>query len=284
MEETGTGGGSSWMDPALMREISADVLPTMDDLAAEIADAIAEGLPGAVDDPGMVAEIRSASRAALEYFVAMVEDHEDVGSIRVPPETERWARHFAQRGVELADFLHAVRIGHAHFWGHWLTALRAHFTDPDALADAIEQVSRQQFAYADAMATQMAALHADEREKWVRSAASIRADTVQRILARSGVDIDDAGTRLGYDLRRDHVGFVVWASEDADISTGELIEAGQAIATSLTAGRPLLVELNAYLLAGWVGGSPPPDVDAVSSEVVSTAAASQVLLRGRNAG
>lgn len=267
-----------WLDPALVKEISADLGPSIDELATEIADAIAEALPRAVDDPGTVAEIRTASRAALDYFVAAVEEGADLRSIRVPSDTERWVRHFARMGVELADFLHAVRIGHALFWGRWLTALRAHFHEPDALADAIEQVSRQQFAYADAMATAMAAVHADEREQWVRSAASIRADVTQRILDKLPIEIDDASARLGYDLRREHVGFVLWADEEADVAAGDLSGAAQTITAGVGTGRPLLIERNAYVIAGWIGGNPAPPLEDVSSSVVSEAARNRFLL------
>jgi DNA-binding PucR family transcriptional regulator len=267
-----------WLDPAIVKEISADLAPEIDELSAEIADAIRAALPQAVDDPGTVAEIRSASRAALDYFVTVVEEGADLRSIRVPSETERWVRHFARQGVELADFLHAVRIGHALFWGRWLTALRAHFHEPDALADAIEQVSRQQFTYADAMATEMAAVHADEREQWVRSAASIRVDTMQRILDEVPIDIDEASARLGYDLRRDHIGFVLWAEEDADVAAGDLSGAAQAIAASVGEGRALLVERNTYVVAGWLGGNPAPALEDVSSTVVSEAARNRYYL------
>jgi DNA-binding PucR family transcriptional regulator len=267
-----------WLDPALVKEISAELAPSIDELATEIADAIAEALPRAVDDPGTVAEIRTASRAALDYFVAAVEEGADLRSIRVPSDTERWVRHFARMGVELADFLHAVRIGHALFWGRWLTALRAHFHEPDALADAIEQVSRQQFAYADAMATAMAAVHADEREQWVRSAASIRADVTQRILDKLPIEIDDASARLGYDLRREHVGFVLWADEEADVAAGDLSGAAQTITAAVGTGRPLLIERNAYVIAGWIGGNPAPPLEDVSTSVVSGAARNRFFL------
>src|SRR5438067_1580698 len=144
------------MEAALLQQVTADLAPVVEALAAEIAEAMEHELPRAVDDPGMVAEVRDASRASLDYFIALIQDGADVRTLRMPPETERWVRDFARRGVGLGDQLRAVRLGHALFWRRWLGVLRQRFHDPDELADAIDLCSQQQFAYADAMATEIA--------------------------------------------------------------------------------------------------------------------------------
>jgi DNA-binding PucR family transcriptional regulator len=259
-------------DTALLREMTVDLEPVVDELAAEIAEAMQRELPQALDDPGTVAEVRAASRSSLDYFIALVQDGADVGTVRLPPETERWVRHFARRGVELGDLFRAVRLGHAMFWRRWLVELRLRYQEPDALAEAIDLGSQQQFAYADAMATAMAAAHAEEREQWVRSAAAIRADVVRTILDQAAIDTDAASTRLGYALRREHAGIVLWADEDGgEIAAGEMEQAARAVSAAVGEGRPLLVPLNGFLLAGWVGGATARALDDLSSTTVSEA-------------
>src|SRR6478672_3930084 len=55
-----------------------------------------------------------------------------------------------------------------------------------------------------------------ERERWVRGAEALRRETIGAILAEQAVDTDAAGRVLGYDLRRHHIGLVLWAVPTPD--------------------------------------------------------------------
>ena len=58
--------------------------------------------------------------------------------------------------------------------------------------------------------------YAEERERWVRSAAALRAQVVDSLLSGESVDVEASSRRLGYELARDHQAFVVWSDEWAD--------------------------------------------------------------------
>jgi sugar diacid utilization regulator len=67
--------------------------------------------------------------------------------------------------------------------------------------------------------------------------------------------VDLASTRLGYELRREHVGFVVSGEADpASHRLGELRHLAMAIARAADNAKPLMVPVGSLALAGWVGG------------------------------
>jgi DNA-binding PucR family transcriptional regulator len=82
-----------------------------------------------------------------------------------------------------------------------------------------------------------------ERDKWVRSADAVRRSTVEALLSGGPVDIDAASSRLRYELRREHVAFVVWA----DAADAVL----ESAATAAGGAGALVIPLGAGVVAGW---------------------------------
>lgn len=256
----------------LVAETTADLRPVLHEIANEIADAIARELPelGLGDDPGTLAEARASALATFSYFTSIIEDQADPRDIRLPPETARLVRDFAHLGADGDGLQRTVRIGQGVFWAWWLAALRRRCKDLVQLANAIELGSHQQLLYCDAFASAVSVAHAQERAQWVRSAAAVRADTVRAILGDAAIDVDAASARLGYDLRREHTGLLVWSdADDGEIASAGMARAATALAAAVGAARPLLVPLNALVLAAWVGGTAARQVDELSSTAVS---------------
>jgi PucR C-terminal helix-turn-helix domain/GGDEF-like domain len=105
--------------------------------------------------------------------------------------------------------------------------------------------------------------YGEERDRWVRSAAAVRAETVDELLSGGAVDSLAAGQRLGYDLERDHWAFVLWnvdsaADQSNDGTLAMLERGGLELAASMKASKPLLLPRGRELIAGWIGsrGSP----------------------------
>jgi len=76
-----------------------------------------------------------------------------------------------------------------------------------------------------------------------RSAAAVRAQVVESLLAGEPVDVDASSRRLGYELAREHQAFVVWSDESADggeQALAMLERAALEVVRMLDAGGPLL--------------------------------------------
>ena len=89
--------------------------------------------------------------------------------------------------------------------GQWSQALQERVEDSGELAAGQDQSSAFMFAYVDKISDVLVEEFGTERERMMRSAAQLRAETVRAILAGEPVDEEVASRRLGYDLRRHHV-------------------------------------------------------------------------------
>jgi DNA-binding PucR family transcriptional regulator len=158
--------------------------------------------------------------------------------------------------LPLDSLLRAYHIGHATFFRRWAEQAHADIADPGELVEAIELGANWTFEYIETLSDGLVRRYGEERERWVRSAAALRAQVVEALLAGEPVAVDDASRQLRYALDRDHQAFVVWSdawAERGEQALAMLERAALAIAGSLGAGTPLLVPFARLCLAGWVG-------------------------------
>ncbi|HEX8752886.1 MAG TPA: helix-turn-helix domain-containing protein [Solirubrobacterales bacterium] len=248
---------------AEVEEIVETLSAELDDVAARLADAIHEHLDE-LDDDMRVWTLQS-TRANLGVMVSLMREGADPRSAQAPPEAVGYAKEYVIRGLDFTLLQRAYRTAQGDFAGLILERLRGTTDDPDHLADAMVFFNAWIFAWIEAIDRQLTDIYMDEREQRVRGAAAMRAAEVRAILAGGPVDAAAASRRLGYELERFHVGYVVWseAAEDspgaAGAMFGEMERVAAAVAESLGARRALTVPEGRHL-ACWVGRSEPPEL------------------------
>jgi len=237
----------------LMRRYTADPawLPSV---ARDITDAIHAQLP-ALDADELRAATYASSESVLRLLDYMVRNEVAPREAEPPPGAGDYAREFVRRGVPLDALLRAYHIGHATFFRRWAETVHA---DPEAdgvQAYAIEQGADWTFAFVEALSSGLVRRYADERERWVRSAAAVRSQTVEALLSGDVTDLPAVSARLRYDLGREQLAFVVW-HEQPETARGEelagLERAGLELAAGISEGAPLLVPRGGSVIAGWV--------------------------------
>jgi len=167
-----------------------------------------------------------------------------------------YAREFVRRGLPLDSLLRAYHIGQAVFFARWSEKAHADIPDQGDVAVAIELGAKWTFDYVEALSGGLVRRYAEERERWVRSAAALRAQVVDSLLSGEPVDSDASSRRLGYELAREHQAFVVWSDESTDggeQALAMLERAALEIARTLDATGPLLVLRARLCLGAWVG-------------------------------
>ena len=222
------------------------------DWLRDVSSAITEAIHAELGvDPDLRSTTQATAESVVRLFAEMVEREERPEEVNPPSETAEYVREFVMRGVPLDTLVRAYHVGHAAFFERWAAAVRARIDDPARLATVIEEGAVWTFRYLQALTRDLIERYADERERWVRSAASLRTETVRALLAGADIEVASASGRLRYELEREHLAFVVWADEP-DHDLGGLERQASELASRLGASRPLLVPLGAQLIGGWI--------------------------------
>ena len=231
-------------------------------VSREITDAIHAELP----DVDAVSELREGTYASTDSVLRLLVDLAQSGLSPTeavpPPAAIDYAREFVRRGLPVDSLLRAYHIGQATFFRRWCERARADVNDPFQLVEAVELGARWTFDYVEALSHGLVERYGEERERWVRSAAALRAQIVDALLEGEFVELDSASRRLAYQLDRRHLAFVLWVEgfEIHDEALAMLERAAVELAASLGGGVPLLVPRARLCLAGWIGwrdhGSP----------------------------
>jgi DNA-binding PucR family transcriptional regulator len=119
--------------------------------------------------------------------------------------------------------------------------------------------ARWTFDYIQTLNRELVTHYTEENDRWVRSAAAVRAERVQALLTGEHVDHVLAAQRLRYELDRHHVAYVLWI-EDGEAGRDEyalLENAATQLASDAGLGPPLVVALGGQLVSAWVGGRSP---------------------------
>jgi len=252
------------MPPHASREEIAEIVETLsaelDQVSAALADEIHEHLDELDDD--MRTWTLQSTRANLGVMVTLMREGADPRSVTAPPEAIGYAKEYVVRGLDFTLLQRAYRTAQGVFAGMILERLRRATDDPDHLADAMGYFNAWIFAWIEAIERQLTTVYMGEREQWVRGAAAMRAAEVRAILAGAPVDVAAVSKRLGYELDRFHVGYVVWneggedSPGDAGALFGEMEQVAAAVAESLGARSALTVAQGRHL-ACWAGRREP---------------------------
>jgi PucR C-terminal helix-turn-helix domain/GGDEF-like domain len=232
----------------------------LDDVAAALVDTIHEHLDELDDD--MRTWTLQSTRANLGVMVTLLREGADPRAVVAPPEALGYAKEYVVRGLDFVLLQRAYRTAQGVYSGMILRRLRQVTDDPDRLADAMGFCNAWIFAWIEAIERQLTDVYMAEREQWVRGAAAMRAAEVRAILAGAGVDVTAVSRRLGYQLDRFHVGYVVWnegaidSPGEGQALFGEMEQVAAAVAESLGARAPLTVAQGRHL-ACWAGRREP---------------------------
>jgi hypothetical protein len=241
-------------------------------VANDITDAIHAEL-SALDEEELRTATYEGSESVLRLLLYMVRNEVHPREAVPPPAAVEYTRDFVRHGVPLDSLLRAYHIGQATFFRRWTDAVYAEQRDDHQQARAIELGAVWTFEFVDALSAALVRLYGKERERWVRSAAAVRSQTVDAVLNEEITDVQAVSARLGYDLERDHMAFVVWhdgAEEYGNETIATLERAGLELAAAISNLRPLLVPRARFLIAGWVGPSEKGDRDRPARLMLDT--------------
>jgi DNA-binding PucR family transcriptional regulator len=225
-------------------------------VSQDITDAIHAELADVDADPELRASTYASTDSVLRLIVDLTRTGRPPSAAVPPPAAVDYAREFVRRGLPLDSLLRAYHIGQATFFRRWSAQARETITDPHALTDAVELGANWTFAYIEKLSDGLVRRYGEERERWVRSAAAVRAQVIDAVLAGEAIDLERASRRLGYELGRNHLAFAIWSDgphDRGDVALAMIERAALELTSSLGVAAPLLVPRARLCLAGWIG-------------------------------
>lgn len=253
---------ASAADTAQLRGFFARIGPNqawLSDVSRQITDAIHAELPQLDADPEMRANTLASTENVLALLAEMMRTGQPAEEAGLPPAAVDYARQYVRNDLSLDALLRSFQVGHATFFRCWAALAHAELSDPAEVSVALELGAVWTFAFITGLSRDLVAQYTEERERWVRSAAALRAETVRSLLAGEPVDAHAAAQRLRYELARHHLGFVVWSDDGsaAGADVAELEHVAARLAATLGGGNALVVPVGPQLVAAWVGAAAP---------------------------
>jgi DNA-binding PucR family transcriptional regulator len=252
---------------AVCAVIDRVLVPGTEAIAEEITAAIHRHRSSPGVDPEEVAETRASCRSNLRLTLAMWRNGQDPREARPPEAAVAYARAYARQRRPLANVLRAYRIGEDELTRIIQREFAARLPADEALA-ANEAASHFVFEWNDAILMRLEEAYDAEVELSSRGTTAARRQLIGTILGGGPVDLDDAGGRLGYDLRRHHLAAVVWSEAGAEPAEMEAL-AGE-LAAAVGAPAPLTLPLGGLALAIWIGSWEPRALEEVTVAAART--------------
>jgi len=257
-----------------VQEVGERLAGEIEDLGGRLAQHLFREIPALGGDPELTAEVQDTVIASLRGWLGMVRRGSPVAEVTPAAEVLNIVQTWVLRGAPLPTLLRAFHLGHGFLISEVVAGIPEAERRPELLGAAIERLLTLSFAYIDALTVHVVDVYTSERARLLRGADAARAEAARRILTGAEIDVDAASRELGYELRRWHVGMLLWG-DPADASEhplSRLEEAAGEIATALGSARPLLVPAGRSLLWAWCGTSTPPPAETFAE------------LRGRRLG
>jgi hypothetical protein len=245
-----------------VQDLADHLLPTTPELARGMTEHLYAAIPelSAMQDDALRAELLGSTAANIGQILRLMAHGASADDVVVPHEALEYLRGNVRRGIPLAALLRSYRLGHAWLWERWSRALQERVADSGELAAGQDRSSAFMFAYVDRVCDVLVEEFGTERERMMRGASQLRAETARAILAGEPVDEEVASGRLGYELRRRHVALRI-AGTGSEVSGLE--RAVNEAAAALGTADPLVVASGAARFDVWCGSFAPPATDAL---------------------
>ena len=238
----------------VLRPVGEELTTRARDISVEVTREIGERLGDLLPDAESFEANRASTEASILGFAQILEQGGDPTATSLGAATLAYTQEGVQRGIPLTTLIRSYRLGHAAAWERVAGLIAAHAGDPEQRALATELCSAWLFAYVDAALCFAEDYYSAERERWVRSTAATRAETIDTILAGAPIGAALASRRLGYELDRQHTAVVAWleAHEEGHDTHAAMEAAIAQVRDRLGATGALVHPLGILSTAAWI--------------------------------
>jgi hypothetical protein len=259
---------------AAIEEVAREMADEVQDISRDLTDEIHAKIADIDDD--LHTRTLASTRSNVGMIFAMLSEQTPPAMATPPLEALAYVREYVRRGLELEVLLRAYRTGQARFSHLWLERLQTRAEGAEELAETFGYVNDWVFAWVEAIEFRLTEYYMGERMRGMRGATAARVEEVRAILEGRSVDEARASARLRYELRRNHLAYVIWTDNvegeagHAGRSFGEMERLAAEIAEAVGAVDHLAVPLGDYLSC-WAGLRGEPELDALTPTLPAAA-------------
>ncbi len=247
----------------VLRPLSRELRSRAPALSIEVVAAIRQQFPELFSVDGSFEENRAASEANIALVAQTIEEGTDVGTFELPEPAAAYTHDAVHRGTPLAALHRSIRLGHAAVW-RWCDAwLQQHVQDHADVLAASSLTAAWLFAIVDTLSNAIGTAYTVERERWLRTAAAVRTDTIAAILDGRESDSQSASRRLRHELDREHLALIAWvdAAEEGGDTFSALETAVEVLGGATGAGGTISQPSGLLAIEAWLSYSSAPDLD-----------------------
>ncbi|MFT4188638.1 MAG: helix-turn-helix domain-containing protein [Aeromicrobium sp.] len=164
-----------------------------------------------------------------------------------------YALRLAQRGVPANSLIRAYHMGQDDLMMHCFEEAQRLDCDSELKLRVVHHMSGQIYRYIDWISMYLLDVYETEQSRWNTTAGHVRTAMLRAVLAGEEVDLDRFAEETDYELKRTHVGLVMWgdARQDDD-SLRELQQAARRIAVTSRCAEPLFSAVDRSTAWVWV--------------------------------
>jgi hypothetical protein len=181
--------------------------------AKEVTEGAIDALPRFGEGPGERIALRLGVESGTMCILASILG----GRVLDPsdtPEATQSAQEFVHRGISLPEVWASVRRTHKDLTRRLIAACTEIVPNADQVAE-IGLLTECGFEFVESLVEGLGQAYTEESERWFATAASIRAETVDRILSGQRVDLEAAGQSMRYEVANRHHLAVILTADDA---------------------------------------------------------------------
>jgi len=245
---------------------------------------LAESIPELRGDPMMLELLRASTESNIETLLHLIQHSIAIEGVEPPAAAVAYAQRLAQRGTSSNALVRAYRLGQRRVVNLAFAEIAHQESDADIAYAAARLLHDMAFDYIDQISEKVVAAYESERVRWLANRNTVRATMLASLFAGEDVDVAAAENALGYRLRQQHLGVLLWDDDRGNTTTA--LRDLEAVATMIAdavggVGQPLFIPQDRSLGWAWIPlgrRRVEVDLDAVQRQVTPAAGSIRVAL------
>ncbi|MBE9372877.1 helix-turn-helix domain-containing protein [Saccharopolyspora sp. HNM0983] len=248
-----------WLHEFVAASLCDDVV---EKFVRHVNDGILAQTPEIADDPLLLQDLDTGTRAQWRAFLGVVTDadyHHDL-----PAQAGSLARSLARRGMDLGILLKIYRAANQLVFQYFSEVVRQYTGDSPSRDEVLIFIWSRAGQWIDDSIELLIETFYEERRRVHQGTRARRTAMIEALLHGSSLDVDEATRELGHALRDWQTALVIWADDSGHTTDSDLLDVCALAADALAAAPALAHVVGTHDARCWIATPDTPDLDALT--------------------